>query len=154
VSVKVGLSTVVAGLKAWAGGGAIEQAAVRWMRERGINILGVCTTFRDTKTLGRKKKKKKGEEGEDKKGKHKREQAWFFLSSDTLSASQLSKRLLDGLEGEGSTLRLERYKKFAYLEKAKRLPEGARARAYKQRNVDASRKEIAPLVKRVLEAGE
>jgi exopolyphosphatase len=126
-------------------GGTIEQAAVWWMRQRGIRVLGVCTTFRDTKTLGKKKK--------DDKGKHKCEQAWFVLLERDLTAEVLAKRLLDGLVGEG-TLRLERYKKFGYLEKGKQLLEGARAKAYKQRNVDASRKVIAPLVKSVLEAAE
>ena len=148
-AIKVGLSTVASGLKSWATNGALEQAVVRWMRQRGITILGVCTSFRDAKKMSRKSDK----------GKHKREQAWFILAEtelakvpgQALTADVLAKHLWTGLEA-GATLQLEKYKKFGYLEKASRLPPGSRAKAYKQRNVDTSRKGIAPLVKSILES--
>ena len=151
ITIKVGLSTVVSGLKSWATNGAIEQAAIRWMTQRSITILGVCTSFRDTK-------KRMGKKSD--KGKHKREQAWFVLAETELAKMSghdftteiLANRLWTGLEAAGEALRLERYKKFGYLEKASRLPPESRAKAYKQKNVDASRKVIAPLVKNILES--
>ena len=148
-AIKVGLSTVVSGLKSWATNGALEEATIRWMRQRNITLLGVCTSFHEAKKIGKKSDK----------GKHKREQAWFALtepelaniSSEGLTVEVISKRLWTGLEAD-PTLQLEKYKKFRYLEKASRLPPGSRAKAYKQKNVDASRKAIAPLVKSILES--
>jgi len=148
-AIKVGLSTVVSGLKSWASDGALEQAVVRWMRQRNITILGVCTSFRDTKKMSRKSDK----------GKHKREQAWFVLAEtelanipgQALTTDVLAKHLWTGLEA-AATLQLEKYKRYKYLEKSSRLPPESRAKAYKQKNVDASRKEIAPLVKSLLES--
>lgn len=147
-TIKLGLSTVVSGLKSWASDGALEQAAVRWMKQKNITILGVCTSFRDVKKMSRKSNK----------GKHKREQAWFVLAEtelakipgQALTTEILAKHLWTGLEA-AATLQLERYKRFKYLEKSSRLPPESQAKAYKQKNVDASRKEIAPLVKSLLE---
>jgi exopolyphosphatase len=148
-SIKVGLSTVPSALKSWGTDGKLEEAAVRWIKQRKITALGICTSFRDTQIIG-----KKG------KGKHKREQAWIILTepelagiaNEGLTADILAKRLWAGLEAaETPSLELGKYKKFSYLEKGKRLPAESRARAYKQGNVDANRKVIAPLVKSILE---
>ena len=53
-SIKVGLSTVVSGHKTWGTDGKLEQAAVKWMTERGITVLGICTSFRQAKKIGKK----------------------------------------------------------------------------------------------------
>lgn len=147
-SIKVGLCTVVSGLKTWGTDGKLEQAAVKWMTERKITILGICTSFREAKKIGKKNDKRK----------HKREQAWILLTepelagiaSEGLTTDVLAKRLFAGLEAN-EVLQLKKYKKFGKLEKASKLPPGSRAKVYKQQNVDASRKQIAPLLKNIIE---
>ena len=140
-SIKVGLSTVPSALKDWATDGELEEAAVRWIKQRKITILGVCTSWKN------------------RNGKR-REQAWFILTepelaaiaSKDLTAKILAKRLWAGLKAsKDPKLKLEKYKKFSYLEDGERLPAESRARAYKQGNTKANRKVIAPLVKSILE---
>ncbi len=141
-SIKVGLSTVPSALKAWATDGELEKAAVKWIEQRKITALGVCTSW----------KKKNGSK--------KREQAWIILTgpelagiaNEDLTAKILAKRLWAGLEAsKAPKLKLKKHKKFSYLEEGENLPAKSRAKAYKQGNVKANRKVIAPLVKSILE---
>ena len=149
-TIKAGLSTVPLRLKAWGSDGRLETDAVTWMQRRGITILGVLTSFRDTKG---NKFTKTG------KGKHKREMAWIVLeetelshissSSDGLTVTVLADRLWAGLEANAE-LKVQKYKKFD-LQKAGILPPTSKARVYQQDNASASRKIIAPLLKNILE---
>jgi len=120
------------------------------MQRRGITVLGVLTSFKDTKG---NKFTKTG------KGKHKKEMAWIVLeetglsqiasSSNGLTVSVLAERLWKGLE-VNDQFRVQRYKKFD-MQKAGKLPSTSKTRAYKQRNTQASRKVIAPALKEILE---
>ena len=150
-TIKAGLSSVPLRLKAWGSDGRFEADAVTWMQRRGITILGVLASFKDTKG---NKFTKTG------KGKHKREMAWIILeetelsqiasSSNGLTVSVLAERLWKGLEANDQ-IKVEQYKKFD-LQKAGKLPSTSKARAYKQGNVHATRKIIAPVLKGILEA--
>ncbi|KAF8062198.1 exopolyphosphatase [Lyophyllum atratum] len=175
-TVKAGIASVPVSLKSWAKDGALEEAAIPWMKERGIDILGVLTSYNA------------GKKG---KGKHKREMAWVVYGgaekekeeekeegdkteagAEAGSGAQagaeaeagaeadpiegifdkLPARLWKGLEDSGE-LKLKKHKKFD-LEKAGKLPAGARARVYRQNNGNATRKVTAPLLKNILEAQE
>ena len=150
-SIKAGLSTVPLRLKTWGSKGRLETDAVTWMQRRGITVLGVLTSYKDTKG---NKFIRTG------KGKHKREMAWIVLeeteltqlsaSSDGLTVSVLSDRLWAGLEANDE-IKVEKYKKFD-LQKSGKLPPTSRARVYKQGNAHANRKVIAPALKDILES--
>ena len=149
-TIKAGLSSVPLRLKAWGSDGRLETDAVTWMQRRGITVLGVLTSFKDTKG---NKFTKTG------KGKHKKEMAWVVLeetglsqiasSTNGLTVSVLAERLWKGLEANDQ-IKVKQYKKFD-LQKAGKLPSTSETRAYKQRNVHASRKIIAPVLKEILE---
>ncbi|KAJ3503387.1 hypothetical protein NLJ89_g8455 [Agrocybe chaxingu] len=149
-AIKVGLSTVPARLKAWGSDGRLEKDAVEWMRRRGLTILGVLTTFRDTKG------KMLGKSG--KHGKHKREMAWIILqetemeqiSAKGLTIDTLANRLFASLEAD-TEIEVKKHKKFD-VEKSSHLPPKAKVKVYKQGNAQATRKAIAPLVKKTLES--
>ncbi|KAF8803376.1 exopolyphosphatase [Phlegmacium glaucopus] len=149
-SIKAGLSTVPLRLKAWGSNGRLEADAITWMRRRGVTILGVLTSFHETKvnTFTR-----------NGKGKHKREMAWIVLeetelspipsSSDSLCALVLANRLWAGLEANDD-IKVQKYKKFD-LQKTGNLPPTSKAMVYKQGNAHATRKIIAPILKNILE---
>lgn len=149
-TIKAGLSTVPLRLKAWGLNGRLEADAITWMQRRGLTILGVLTSFNDTKG---NKFTKNG------KGKHKREMAWIVLeetelsqmppSSDSLNVSVLANRLWAGLEANDE-IKVQKYKKFN-LQKAGNLPPTSKAMVYKQGNAHATRKAIAPILKNILE---
>jgi len=147
-TIKAGLSTVPLRLKAWGSDGRLETDAVTWMQRRGITILGVLASFKDTKG---NKFTKTG------KGKHKREMAWIVLeetelshiSSEGLTVSVLADRLWTGLEANRE-IKVQKYNKFN-LQKAGKLPPTSKSRAYKQGNASASRKAIAPILKNILQ---
>lgn len=150
-TIKAGLSSVPLRLKVWGSNGGLETNAVTWMQRRGITILGVLTSFKDTKGNNFTKATK---------GKHKREMAWIVLEetelsqisssgASSLSVSDLADRLWAGLEGN-EEIKVQKYKKFD-LEKAGKLPPKSKARVYKQGNVHATRKVIAPILKNILE---
>ena len=149
-TIKAGLSTVPLRLKTWGSDGQLETNAVTWMQRRGITILGILTSFKDTKgnkfTITGK-------------GKHKREMAWIILEetglsqivSSGLTVSVLAERLWKGLEANDQ-IKVQHYKKFD-LQMAGKLPSTSETRSYKQGNTHASRKIIAPVLKDILEGG-
>ncbi|KAF8964780.1 hypothetical protein BDZ97DRAFT_1814442 [Flammula alnicola] len=148
-SIKAGLSTVPASLKSWATDGKLEQAAVKWMQQRGLTVLGVLTSFNDVK---------KKIVGKNIKGKHKREMAWIILQEPQLAQTQseglttdvLARHLWAGVEADKG-IQVKKYKKFD-LERGGKLPAGSKARVFKQGNANATRKAIAPLLKNILES--
>ncbi|KAF9485702.1 DHH phosphoesterase [Pholiota conissans] len=144
-SIKLGLSTVPVSLKDWATDGRLEDAAIKWATQRGLTILGVLTSFREDKS---------NILGKSSKGKHKREMAWIIIDDPQLSEIEglnpdvLKDRLAAGLEAD-DVVQVEKFKKFT-LEDGK-LPPHSRELLYKQGNAHATRKAIAPLVKKILE---
>ncbi|EAU84042.2 exopolyphosphatase [Coprinopsis cinerea okayama7 len=100
-----------------------------------------------------KKDDKEKEKDEGKKGKHAREQAWIILDNEgsSVDVNALAARLWQGLE-EDTTLQLKPHKNFAVDDgKTDKLPPNSKIRVYKQKNADATRKAVAPLVKTILE---
>ncbi|KAJ7662005.1 exopolyphosphatase [Mycena polygramma] len=143
-SVKAGLATVPVKLRSWGSDGKLEEEAQRWMEHRGLSLLGVLTSFRDTKKFG-----KSG------KGKHRREMAWFIRDgsdSRTLQLDDVASRLWMGLQGNDE-IKVTKHKKMN-MGKSKHLPPTVRAMAYKQGNANATRKTTAPLLKNILESAE
>ena len=130
----VGLSSVPVGFAAW-----LPRHSDFWLEtekfmvDRGLTVLGILTSFRDTE--------KPGKSG---KGKHRREQMYVVRGHD-----ELSEVLFDGL-GDAEELKLKR-RKFPELGVHKAFSDGVRAHAWEQKNVDATRKATAPLVKAIIE---
>ncbi|KAG5644022.1 hypothetical protein DXG03_009237 [Asterophora parasitica] len=151
-TVRAGLASVPVPLKAWGKGGKFEEAAVAWMRERELVVLGVLTSFRDSDTFGGSGK-----------GKHRREQAWLVYDApaegkekaadgEAVNVEKLAARLWNGLE-DNVELKLKKHKKFDF-EKGDNLPSGAKGRGYNQKNVNATRKVTAPVLKNIFEVPE
>ena len=103
------------------------------MAERGLSVLGILTSFRDAEHMG-----KSG------RGKHRREQMYVVRGNETIAHA-----LFDAL-GDAEELKLKR-RKFPELGVHKGFGEGVLARVWEQKNVDATRKATAPLVKTIIE---
>ncbi|KIK93014.1 hypothetical protein PAXRUDRAFT_829421 [Paxillus rubicundulus Ve08.2h10] len=110
-----------------------------WMKERGLSVLGVLTTFRSRKDKG------------------KREQMWVV--DEQSSKRQLSQSLFSGLEAkEVLQLKSAKFKRYGFkdhgkIEQSDESPFSAPfvARIYKQKNTSATRKLVAPILKQILE---
>ncbi|CAE6492863.1 hypothetical protein RSOLAG22IIIB_07284 [Rhizoctonia solani] len=128
--VRVGLSTVPMGLKHWIerdGKKKFWEAQEAWIKERNLAVSGVLTTFR-TRT----------------KDKHKREMLLVFPQTQEVAdaPSGLELDLYNGIE---SNLELGA--------EPKEIPgiEGKKARAWEQTEKQATRKQIAPAIKAIIE---
>ncbi|KAA1471938.1 DHH phosphoesterase [Dentipellis sp. KUC8613] len=137
-SARVGLASVPVGFKAWLAQDAeLWAGAEAWMAERGLDVLGVLTSFRDERALG-----KSG------KGKQKRQQLWVVRAD---ADAQLAPRLWKGLE-DSKELKLKKKDLKQYVGPAgAEAAASKRARAYKQGNVDATRKATAPIARAIVE---
>lgn len=137
--VVVGLSTVPLGLKSWIPKDPqFWSETETWMRERGLGVLGILTTFRDAD-------KSKGHG----KGKHRREQLFVVRAG---ACEGLPERLFDGLQrSEELNLKARDFVEDYGAEKDVGFGEGFEARVWKQGNVDATRKVTAPAVKAIIE---
>ncbi|KAH7337581.1 hypothetical protein B0J17DRAFT_573526 [Rhizoctonia solani] len=129
--VRVGLSTVPMGLKHWIerdGKKSFWAAQNEWIKERNLAVSGVLTTFR-TRT----------------KNKHKREMLLVFPQTEQVADAPtgLELKLYTGIESN-TVLGAE----------PKNIPgiEGRRARAWEQTEKQATRKQIAPAFKAIIEA--
>jgi exopolyphosphatase len=132
-SLLVGLASVPRRIKAITGGDRkgrqeLATACAAWIKEKGLDMLGVLTSWKD--------------EGKgSKKGKHRREMLWFVREDE-----EVEERFWKGLEGSAE-LELER--------KESRMEEAAgrdlKMRLYEQGDGQATRKVIAPLVRAIIE---
>ncbi|KAI6015162.1 hypothetical protein F5J12DRAFT_717244 [Pisolithus orientalis] len=135
---QVGLATVPLSLSAFfkSGSAAVLTATTSWMEERGLTILGVLTTYRSKKDKGR------------------REQLWIVRDSKGAPQQQkLARTLFDGLEAEASlALKPRTFSRYGFASTVNDSPFGQAfiARVYKQMNTHATRKQVAPLLKRIL----
>ena len=131
-SLVVGLASVPRSVKAITGGdekgGKVLGAAyVAWLQERGLDMLGVLTSWKD-------------------KGKHRREMVWVIRNEE-----EVKKRLWKGLEGS-EKLRLERKEGKKYVEGMEEgVGKAGKLRMYEQGNGRATRKETAPLIRGIIE---
>lgn len=132
-SLLVGLASVPRSIKAITGGNQkgreeLATACAAWINEKGLDILGVLTSW---------KHEGKG----SKKGKHRRETLWVVRTD-----KEVEDRLWKGLEGSAE-LELER--KESVMEEA--AGRDLKMRLYEQGNGQATRKVIAPLVRAIIE---
>jgi exopolyphosphatase len=138
-TIKAGLATVPVKLRSWGSDGKLEAEAQRWMEHQQLSVLGVLTSFRDARKFG-----KNG------KGKHRREMAWLVrdgTDAQTLQLDDIASRLWKGLEAN-EELQVKKHKKM----NLSKIPPTARARTYKQKNANATRKATAPLLKNIMES--
>jgi exopolyphosphatase len=132
-SLLMGLASVPRSIKAITGGDQkgrqeLATACAAWVKERGLDVLGILTSWND---------ERKGK----KKGKHRREMLWVVRDDE-----ELERRLWKGLE-VSAELELER--KEGGMEET----DGGdlKMRKYEQGNGQATRKVIAPLVRAIFE---
>jgi len=157
-TVQAGLSTVPLPLSTFfkSGSASVVATTVAWMEECGLSILGVLTTYRS------------------KKGKRRREQLWIVDERNAGSEQhELAHALFNALEAQ-ETLLLKRveYSRYGFSgtgddddddnedemmssagDSADSSPfrDPFIARVYKQKNRHATRKQIAPILKRIVE---
>jgi exopolyphosphatase len=152
ISIKAGLSTVPLSLGYLLTEGKLGNQVQPWMTSRTLAVHGILTSYWDTSKSGKRK--------------HRREQLWIVRGgterveastgdeSDRLKAlvnlDTLAERLFTGLEAS-KELDLKRKQVFD-VDKEGGLPSGMRARVYDQKNAGASRKVIAPTIKKILES--
>ncbi|KAH8990734.1 DHH phosphoesterase [Lactarius akahatsu] len=131
----VGLASVPRGIKAITGGDekggkVLGAACVAWLQEKGLDMLGVLTSWKD-------------------KGKHRREMVWVVR--DDKEAKQ---RLWKGLEGS-KELKLQRKEGKKYVDGMESgVGKGLKVRVYEQGNAHATRKVTAPLIRVIVEGRE
>lgn len=162
-STKAGLATVPLPLTAFFSPSPTSAVVTtrEWIKERGLTILGVLTTYKS------------------KKGKSKRELMWVM--DETASGSKFPQRFFDGFESsevlQAKRTNFERYgfeshagrdgKEEDGVKQGKRekesigeragavetspFGEGLVARVYKQKNSAVTRKQLAPILKRLVE---
>ena len=129
----VGLASVPRSIEAITGGDEkgrqeLATACAAWIKERGLDVLGILTSWKD--------------EGKGKgKGKHRREMLWVVRENE-----EVESRLWKGLEGSAE---LELDRKESGMEGA--AGRDLKMRVYDQANNAATRKVIAPLVKAIIE---
>jgi exopolyphosphatase len=135
-AIVVGLSTVPVDLKEWVK--REPSALAAYMDERKLTILGALTSFdRESalpNMLGKKKKV------------HKRQSLWMIHPD---APADLDAVLWSGLLGskELDLEELKKWKKKMGFKKSEKL----RGQAYKQKNVEATRKTVAPLVEQIVQ---
>ncbi|TBU42199.1 DHH phosphoesterase [Dichomitus squalens] len=133
--IQVGLSSVPIGFAEWLPrhGDDFFRETERYMAERGLKVLGILTSFRDEEHPGK-----------DGRGKHRREQMYVVRGDKALADA-----LFDAL-AESEELKLKRVK-FPEYGVHNGFRDEFRSRVWQQKNVDATRKATAPLVKSIIE---
>lgn len=132
-SLLVGLASVPRSIKAITGRDQkgrkeLGAACAAWVKEKGLDMLGVLTSWK--------------EEGKgSKKGKHRRETLWVVRKDE-----EVEERLWKRLEGSAE---LELKRKERVMEEA--AGRDLKMRLYEQGNGQATRKVIAPLVRAIVE---
>lgn len=128
--ITVGLSTVPVDLKDWVH--KDPHALLDWMKERDLMIHGSLTTFRRLSKKGNVK--------------HKRQQLWIFRKDVPEELEKMFWHSLESSEALEVEI-MEDLKEKLGLEELREI----RVKAYKQGNVNATRKVVAPLVKQIVE---
>ncbi|KAI0299380.1 hypothetical protein B0F90DRAFT_1728224 [Multifurca ochricompacta] len=144
-TVLVGLASVPRSIEAITGGDKrggkeLATACAAWLEEKGIDALGVLTSWKEAVKQGEK-------------GKHRREMLWFVRND-----KEIKHRLWKGLEGS-KELELKRKEGEKYIDSMEEVVEGKnvakqqiKMRMYEQGNAKATRKVTAPLVKMIIES--
>ncbi|KAG8925811.1 Exopolyphosphatase [Tulasnella sp. 408] len=127
---QVGLSTVPVGLKVWSEREDFKKTEFfenleDYMAARKLHVLGVLTTYKSAK-------------------KHEKRREVLFITDKDTVPKEVEKRLFDGLEAD-KTLELEATDKLGKPRHPKHT------RVWNQLNTKATRKQVAPLVKTLIE---
>lgn len=147
--IQVGLVSAPIGFKSWLPRDKDFYTAVEgWIKERQVAALVILTSFsneKESKKKGKKKSEKKGEK--ESKGGHKRQ--LLIVVADN---KDLASNLFPGLE-QNSQLQLEErsFEKFGGKNATKGFGGVLQAKVYKQGDVTATRKVVAPIIKEVVE---
>lgn len=175
----VGLSTVPLGLSAWLsrdnastglepGWKPFLIAIDGWMRERGLDVAGVLTTFNDPlKDDPSPSPLAAAAEGDKTKGKHRRELAFFVRAREPVTpdalrrAKQIADALARGITAAGPILDAKVWKPSRPHDKDESLVQGLEEElmvpqlaaesarfggVWRQGNAGSTRKQVAPLV--------
>jgi len=132
-TIVVGLASVRRSVKAITGGNdtggkVLGAACAAWVQEKGLNMLGILTSWKD-------------------KGKFRREMVLVVRADD----KETKKRLWKGLEGS-EELRLERKEGKKYVNGMESgIGKGLKMRIYEQGNGQATRKVTAPIIRLIVE---
>ena len=143
--IRVGLASVPVGFKSWIPRDKDFYTAVEgWIKERQVVALVILTSFSDEKHSKKKSKKKDQKKSN---GDHKRQ-----LLAVVADDKDLASTLFPGLE-ENPQLQLEErsFEKFKTKKAAGGFGGVLQAKVYKQGNVNATRKVVAPIIKEVVE---
>jgi exopolyphosphatase len=130
-TISVGLSTVPVDLKEWVQ--KDSNALVEWMKERSLMVHGSLTSFRRV--------------NDKREAKHKRQQLWIIRKG---VSEEFEKKFWSSVESD-KVLKVEVIKDFEEKMVLGPLSGEVRFRVYKQGNVNATRKAVAPLVKQIVE---
>ena len=178
--IRVGVTSAPIGFKSWIPQHKDFYTAIEgWIKERNIAALIILTSF-SGETEFKKKSKKKDEEkkdeekkgkekkGKEKKGKEKKDEEKKDKEKDEEKSKGKHKRqllvvvadnkdlasaLFPGLENSKQQLHLEErtFKKFEAKKATGDFGGVLQAKVYKQGNVEATRKTVAPIIKEVVE---
>ena len=143
--IQVGLTSVPIGFKSWIPRDKNFYTAVEgWIKERQVAALVILASFSNEKE-SEKKGKKKGEKESTKK--HKR-QLLVVVADD----KDLASKLFPGLE-QNPQLQLEErsFEKFGGKKAVGAFGGVLRAKVYKQGDLGATRKVVAPIIREVVE---
>ncbi|KAI0787014.1 DHH phosphoesterase [Abortiporus biennis] len=137
--VLVGLASVPVGFKSWIPkDSSFWMSTEQWMADRNLAVLGILTSFHDENKLNKKGKPK-----------HAREQMFVVRKGEV---EGLAEKLFSGLEtSEELKLKSRSLKKHYDVKKGSGFGDHVEFRVWKQKNVDATRKVTAPIIKAVLE---
>ena len=143
--IQVGLASVPIGFGSWIPRDKDFYGAVEgWVKERQLAALAILTSFSD-ETESKKKSEKDGK----KKAKEKHKRQLLVVVADN---KDLASKLFPGLE-QRPQLQLEErsFKKFGAKKATGDFGWVLQAKAYKQGDVSATRKAIAPIISEVVE---
>lgn len=141
--IQIGLSSVPIGLKSWISRDKDFYTAVEgWAKERQVAALVILTSFKSEKES---KKKPKNKGGEKPKGTRKRQLLAVVDNKD------LASTLFLGLQNSQLQLKERSFKKFGAKKATGDFGGVLETKVYKQGNVSATRKVVAPIIRVVVE---
>ncbi|KAI6128207.1 DHH phosphoesterase [Pisolithus croceorrhizus] len=166
--IQVGLATVPLPLSAFfkSGSAAVINATISWMEERGLTILGILTTYRSKKDKGRREQLWIVKQSKDAPQQQQILGHALFDGLDAEASLELKPRRFSryGFGKKGDTTGNKEHgdddtssddgsdtdKQSASAVNDSPFGNAFIARVYKQKNTHATRKQVAPLLKRIL----
>lgn len=141
--IQIGLASVPIGLKSWISRDKDFYTAVEgWAKERQVAALVILTSFKSEKEPKKKSKKKGGE----KPGGTRKRQLLAVVDNKDLAPT-----LFLGLQNSQLQLKESSFKKFGAKKATGDFGGVLETKVYKQGNVSATRKVVAPIIRVVVE---